>query len=825
MSTAPKLKIRFDGPVTIAVGRSRKETNWKNREMLWSELVSRFSQTTRTAETYDEYVKMPKSQQDAIKDVGGFVGGTLKSGRRKLENVVWRQLLTLDIDYAKGDIWAAVETMFCHACVMYSTHKHRPGSPRLRLVMPLTRPITPDEYPAVARRVAADFGIDFFDDTTYEPHRLMYWPSTPRDGEYLFKYLDEPWLDPDKILARYPDWRDPSYWPESSRVEAARKKQAEKQGDPLTKPGMVGAFCRTYTISAAIETFLSDIYEPVGEGRYTYLPGSTVAGLVVYDNDTFAFSHHGTDPVSGKLVNTFDLVRLHKFKDLDDEAEPGTPVAKLPSYLAMLDLARKDEAVKMTIGQERLAEAQAEFEGLEGDASAGDNKWLTKLETDRKGRYQVTIDNVVLILENDPHLKGKIGLNEFSHGPVILGNVPWRKVKNTLDGDLWRDSDDAALRHYIEAVYEISGPSKINDALAIVQEKHRFHPIRDYLDSLSWDGLPRLDTLLIDYLGAEDTEYVRTVTRKAFTAAVARIYQPGGKFDYMIVLVGPQGIGKSLILKLLGQRWFSDSLTTVQGKEAYEQLQGTWLVEMAELSATKKAEIESIKHFISKQEDIYRAAYGRRASKFPRQCVFFGTTNDQEFLRDKTGNRRFWPVDVGVEERKKSLWKDMDQFEIDQIWAEAVQVWKDGERLYLEPDMEAEAMQKQEEHTEESSKAGLIREYLDTPLPEDWTNLDIGARRRYLHGTDFGEAPKGTVRRDRVCAIEIWVELFEGEPKQFGPIQAREINDILRRTPGWMYHKNKLRFGKIYGTQRAFIRTDSVPKMPKTSVTNVPKKN
>ena len=147
------------------------------------------------------------------------------------------------------------------------------------------------------------------------------------------------------------------------------------------------------------------------------------------------------------------------------------------------------------------------------------------------------------------------------------------------------------MRHYIEAVYEISGPSKINDALAIVQEKHRFHPIRDYLDSLSWDGLPRLDTLLIDYLGAEDTEYVRTVTRKAFTAAVARIYQPGGKFDYMIVLVGPQGIGKSLILKLLGQRWFSDSLTTVQGKEAYEQLQGAWLVEMAELSATKKAEV------------------------------------------------------------------------------------------------------------------------------------------------------------------------------------------------------------------------------------------
>ena len=180
-----------------------------------------------------------------------------------------------------------------------------------------------------------------------------------------------------------------------------------------------------------------------------------------------------------------------------------------------------------------------------------------------------------------------------------------------------------------------------------------------------------------------------------------------------------------------------------------------------ELSATKKAEVEAIKLFISKQEDIYRVAYGRRVSKFPRQCVFFGTTNDQEFLRDKTGNRRFWPVDVGVEERKKSLWKDLNQFEIDQIWAEAVQIWRDGEPLYLEPDMEAEAMQKQEEHTEESSKAGLIREYLDTPLPEDWTNLDIGARRRYLHGTDF-ETSRKAHSPGPGLRNEIWVELFEG---------------------------------------------------------------
>jgi len=755
-------------------------------------------------------MKMPKAQQDEIKDVGGFVGGTLKGGRRTANSVVWRQVITLDADYVKGDFWAAVETMLGCACVVYSTHKHSPQNPRLRLVVPLSRPVSPDEYQAISRRIAGDLGIDFFDDTTYQPHRLMYWPSTSQDGEFFFRYIDEPWLNPDEVLARYQDWRDPSYWPESSRTKQERKKLADKQGDPTEKPGIVGAFCRTYTVSAAIEKFLSDIYAPAGENRYTYIPGSTTGGLVLYDGDKFAYSYHATDPISGRLVNAFDLVRLHKFGHLDEDADPGTPTAKLPSYIAMLDFARNDEAVKQTMGEEKLIEAQNEFEGLKVNTET-DTKWMVKLEADRKGRYLPTIDNIVLILENDPNLKEKISLNEFTRSPVILGDLPWRKVKNTGDGEPWKDSDDSALRHYIETVYEISAPAKINDALAIVQERHRFHPIREYLDRLIWDGIPRVDTLLVDYLGAEDTEYTRAVTRKTLAGAVARIYHPGIKFDYMLVLVGPQGIGKSLLIKKLGQRWFSDSLNTVQGREAYEQLQGAWVIEMGELAATKKAEIESIKHFISKQEDIYRVAYGRRASRFPRQCIFIGTTNDQEFLRDKTGNRRFWPVDVGIIERKKSLWKDMDQHEIDQIWAEAVYIWKNGEQLWLDTELEKIAIQKQEQHTEESSKAGLIQEYLDTLLPENWGELDIYARRRFIHGTEFGEAQKGTVRRDKVCAMEIWCELFEGDPKQLTPAQAREINDILRRMPGWKPYKKgngKLRFGKPYGLQRAYIREE-----------------
>uniref|UniRef100_UPI0022E6A689 virulence-associated E family protein n=1 Tax=Bacillus sonorensis TaxID=119858 RepID=UPI0022E6A689 len=281
------------------------------------------------------------------------------------------------------------------------------------------------------------------------------------------------------------------------------------------------------------------------------------------------------------------------------------------------------------------------------------------------------------------------------------------------------------------------------------------------------------------------------------------------KFDNVLVMVGPQGVGKSYIIKKLGMDWHSDSITTVQGKEAYEQLQGAWLIELAELSATRKAEAEAVKHFISKQEDSYRVAYGRQISVFPRQCVFFGSTNDVTFLRDRTGNRRFWPVVVAAQERTKSIWKDLNQYEIDQIWAEAVVRWNEKEPLYLSGKLADAAKEAQEAHTEESAKAGLIEEYLNRLLPEDWAKKDISERRRFIHGSDFGETDEGTVQRDKVCAMEVWVELFEGDPKQMNPMQAREINDILRRLPGWTeYTKNRgrLYFGKNYGRQRAFVR-------------------
>ncbi len=805
--------LKYEGSLTLSVGKSRRDKQWDNVNVTWGQLIEKLSSTVYTSETLEEYRNSPKDLQDNIKDVGGFVGGTLKDGRRTKASVMDRQLLTLDCDYATSYLWDTLDMLFDFAAVIYSTHKHCEDRPRFRLVIPLNRRVTPEEYEAIGRKVAKDIGMDYFDDSTYEPSRLMYWPSTSSDGDFVFHYKDAPWLNADQVLNSYENWKDRSTWPESSRVNKHRRALANKQGSPREKTGIIGGFCRCYSTPQVIDKFLSHIYIPtMDKDRYTYVKGSTSGGLVIYQEGDFAYSYHSTDPMSGLLCNAFDLMRLHSFGHLDEGVPEDTPSIKLPSYKAMIDFARNDNQVKLTLGKERLLQAKVDFkveEELNGDEA---NQWMQHLEVDKLGQYKSTIENISLILENDENLKGKIALNEFSHRTMIKGNLPWHRLLNKKEGDQWKDSDDSSLRHYIEKVYRITSPMKINDGLLIVEEKNKFHPIRDYFNSLVWDGVKRVDNLFIDYLGASDTKYNRMVTRKALVAGVARIFNPGVKFDYMLVLVGKQGVGKSHILSLLGQNWYSDSFNTVQGKEAYEQLQDAWIIEMAELTAAKKAETEAVKHFISKREDIYRVAYGKRVTKFPRQCIFFGTTNEMDFLKDKTGNRRFWPVMVEKHRIKKNLWREDIKAEIHQIWAEAVELWKMGEGLFLELELEEQAVKIQEKHTERSSMEGLIHEYLEMPLPENWEDLDVVARRSYIHGTNFKEETIPTKKRDKVCAMEIWVELLQGDPKYMKPMNSREINDVLRVLEDWEPYNmgtGKLRFGKNYGCQRAFIRKNN----------------
>lgn len=784
------MNVQNDKALDIALGNSRKTKTWKNKPIKWSSMLDRLARETRTPETVAEYKAMTRDQQSQIKDVGGFVGGYCNNGSRS--DIRFRSILCLDADFADADLWPDWELLYGNAAAVYSTHKHTPEKPRLRLVVPLSRNVTPDEYQAIGRRVASTLGIDKFDDTSYQPQRMMYWPSCSQDGEYMFRYTDGSFLDPDTVLATYHNWRDVSSWPISSRVAEVVRKTAAKQKDPLEKGGIVGAFCRAYSIQEAIAEYVPTYRSGDDPGRYTYTEGSTAAGVVIYD-DKFSYSHHGTDPASGQLCNAWDLVRLHRFGELDGDCGPDTPVSSRPSYRAMAQLASEDKRVKAQIVADRMTEATADF-----DEPAEDGEdWKAKLKITEKGAIAQTIENVVIILQHDPQLAGRLALNEMEHNIVSLSSLPWRAARGASQ---WTDADDAALRYYLERTYGINGKDRIFDAVNVVALQNKFHPVREYLDGCAWDGVPRIETLLVDYLGAEDTAYTRAVTRKALVAAVARIFNPGCKFDYMLTLRGRQGIGKSALIAKLGGRWFSDSFTTLQGKDAYEQVLGVWIMEVGELAGMRKAEAETIKLYISKQVDRFRPAYGRRLQEFPRQCIFIGTTNETQFLRDATGNRRFWVVDT-PNEPQHSLWDELTPETVRCIWAEAVELYRAGEALYLPRELEEAAREVQETYEEENPRAGIVQDYLERRLPPDWDIMDLLARRQWLEGTQ-----EGTVQRTTVCTMEIWAEALGGNPDRLDRYAGKEIREIMERMPGWRHNGNKRATIRPYGRQRYYER-------------------
>lgn len=799
--------MQFDRQLTISSAGSRHSTNWQPQMIYWSELVERLRTASRGTETLAQYLTMPKSQQDDLKDVGGFVAGALAGGRRKAGAVTGRDVITLDLDNipagGTADVLRRLDALGC-AYAVYSTRKHEEVKPRLRVLAPLDRTVTADEYEPLARKLAEIIGIEFCDPTTFQATRLMYWPSCCVDSQYVFTYGDKPFLSADGLLALYRDWRNWQEWPQVPGTQQTHVRLAAKQGDPTTKPGIVGAFCRIYDIHQAIDAFLPGVYIPVddGSGRLTYSGGSTTGGAVVYDDGQFLYSHHATDPTSGRLVNAFDLVRLHKFGDQDDEAKVGTPTNKLPSYTAMSAFAMQQEPVAGLLKQERYEKAVESFgaAGEVADAAAPENMdWMQRLEINSNGMYLKTVDNILVILEHDPALKDKIAFDEFANRGLVLGSLPWDPRP---DRRPWASSDDAGIYHYIEKVYGIAVEAKLSHALTIVSHKRRFNDVRRYLESLQWDGVPRLDTLLTDYLGAEDNVYTRAVARKSLTAAVARAMVPGIKYDYMPILAGPQGLGKSTFLRLLGKNWYSDSLTTFEGKDAMELIQGIWINEVGELTGMSKSESNAVKQFLSRTEDIYREAYGKRTMPYPRRCVFFGTTNDSEFLRDRTGNRRFWPVDVGILTPTKSVFRDLE-LEVDQIYAEAFVRWQLGEQLYLTGEAERLSKQQQDDHRESSVKEGIIRAFIDRPVPEDWQKRDIPTRLMYWSG-EFGKPYEGAAGpRDRICAAEIWCECFRSDIKFMKQTDTREINGILASIPGWEEYRG--RFGP-YEFQRGFKR-------------------
>lgn len=382
------------------------------------------------------------------------------------------------------------------------------------------------------------------------------------------------------------------------------------------------------------------------------------------------------------------------------------------------------------------------------------------------------VHNFEIVMDKDDRFAGKIRFNEFAQQLYLCGNVPWEKEDNCR---AWSSHDDSALFSLVQADYGLKSRQDFADALKNVSMRNKFHPVRELLDSLTWDGKEHIRSLLPEYLGAEDSDYTYQVMRLWMLGAVSRVYKPGNKFDYTIILQGSQGIGKSTFLKQLAMddSWFNDSLDSLDSDKAVQSLTGSWIIELAELKSLARTAggVESVKRFLTATQDKYRIPYERRADTFYRQCVFAGTTNKDDFLQDETGNRRFLIVQTGVKKPSKSLFVPEIMDTIKLAWAEAVHIWKNEKpQLILPEAYMQEAKELQETNMADDGKRGIILDYLEG--------------------------------KTQVCAREIWFEALKETipPKNW---QASEINNIVAKIPGWERLKTPRKFDG-YGQQRGF---------------------
>ena len=404
-----------------------------------------------------------------------------------------------------------------------------------------------------------------------------------------------------------------------------------------------------------------------------------------------------------------------------------------------------------------------------------------------------------MALSYDPDLRGKFRRNLLTERIDLFPPLPW-----TCRSKVINDTEMNYLLWYLEQIYSLSNEKKILKALDIVSSENRYHPIQDYLNNLKWDGKDRIRYALHHFLGSDESDYTYEALKLFMMGCIKRVFEPGCKFETMMTLVGGQGAGKSTFFRFMAIRdeWFSDDLRKLDDENVYRKLQGHWIIEMSEMIATANAKsIEEIKSFLSRQKETYKVPYETHPADRLRQCVFAGTTNRQDFLpRDRTGNRRFIPVNVYPERAEIHILADekSSRAYIDQMWAEAMAIYRGGDyKLSFTAELENNLRDRQQDFMQEDTQAGMIYAFL-----EDFTG-------------------------DRVCSKLLYAEALGNTFNQPQSWETREICEIMNTgiangtIKGWRAYKNPKRYAK-YGSQKGWERveepvpSDDIP----TSVTD-----
>ena len=854
----------------------------KAKKLTVRRLLERLSQpSVDNSITYAEYMALTVDEKGARKAAPGFlIAGKFRDGRRKATHLVGRSAIQIDIDNATP---AQVEFIldgsaeineFCY--LWHTTRAHSHLKPRIRLLFPLDRMVDADTTNALTRLLATKLALDEHESieipdlVSFRPNQIMYLPSVSKGQAFRHGINKAPILDVDAFLAAHPGWDDIAQLPrQEAEKSAAASNGKTKAENPLEKKGIIGDFCRAYRVEEAIETFIPDVYVPgddLTETRYTYAYGTGANGAVVYDDGLFLHSHHGSDPASG-LHNAWDLVRVHLFGEQDDSAPEGTTPGNMPSFKAMVALAEKDPRVQA----ERLSAYDFdddEFEDIDGDEDEeegqgepeddiaalldmapekpaekkakdkpeAEDNWRKKLELDKDGNVKPSRSNCDLIVANDPRVKG-LALNDLTGGPVLrkvmkFPELTCRPVTDKITGRGWIDADTAILSIGFARPPERKGygcaftDGDLEKAMLAAAERNIFNPVLDMIHMTIWDGLERVETVLIRHLGAPDTPYVRELTISFFVAAIARLHEPGHPYHLVPILGGKQGGGKTGFLKAIafGGKFYGE-LSSEFGdiQKMVESTRGCWIMEMPELSGMRRKEVTDVKQYFTAEHDTVRLAYRRNEETFPRRFVCMGTTNETEFLRD-VENRRFCPVPVSVDRWNPVDWKALEA-EVGQLWAEAEQMYFARRRAqpkgqlhlgFVSREAMEEAVRQQEkarEQTMEEILAEAVEEWLDTPV----SAAAIATGDEIVDQFDGAPGDRMFVRN--LVSAGMIQEHLAGKPGLRGGLtSAKVVGLVMKNLGGWTELGKCRRAGKqarwyarVPHLQDEFIPVDTLP--------------
>lgn len=805
----------------------------------------------RTKETMLEYQNGDKDFKLKCKDKGGFIAGSSLNNKRDAISIQSRNMITLDMDYCPPNILDILKDKQDNSkelnfpFFVYSTHSHTPENPRLRLIVPLKDAISVEKYEPIGRAIANIIGIEYFDATTFQINRIMYFPSVSIDGDYVCQsYGLEDWniLDAEDMLDRYMDYLNIAEFQKPHFIgglSIEKIKKGQISSSKKTKFRIVNAFNIEYTITQAIDTFLQDEYvKGKHNDRYTYTDGESKDGLVIL-NDEYAYSHHATDPAQGRLLNAFDIVRIHKFGKQDVETTDQLQYEKYDkstSFASMVEFIRNNvpsvmkhmpEIQQLTKNEKEFSTGQVEVDANSVEA----DDWRMTLDmtgTKSERHPKSNARNISIIFQNDEYFKDLFYMDSLKDAICFYRTPAWNNEKSR--GDLVTDDDDSEIRIYLNQVYQIAGKDLIYDSVIHQASKKRIHPIRTFLAQLpEWDGVKRIEDIVCKLYDIQPNEYYKAASKSWWVGIVQRIMHPGSKFDMILVISGQQGIGKSQFGKSIATlnwnggmsnidvqpNYFGDDELPFDKKDAYEQLGGIMIYELPEFEKYyKKSDASTIKSFVSKTSDKFRKSYGRRVAEYRRQCVFIATTNDNKPLRDRTGNRRFLPFYSRMPKNTSRLYdeKYWNEDIRNQCLAEAMYYFEEGFNPMSSFSDEAKRIwdELNDKATIENDSLPIVEMYVNNKFPKNFYDLTFEQMKEYYRESvekDWRGIPIVREVKKEFSIKEIYTVGFDRLFQHTPDFIMREQIQAALDTLGFQKDVGRTRQG-IFGQQTVYVRKE-----------------